>query len=559
MVFNTAYHQFKNTIFSHAKLPVGLRQLAACAIVVSLAACGTAEKEDDKGKIGFVKGFLGGVVADEPRAALIGRDVLSAGGTAADAVTAMYFAASVTMPSSASLGGGGVCIIHDNKDEKTETLDFLSKAPKSIPSGVERPTGVPMNARGFFILQSRYGDLRWGQLVAPAENLARFGTPVSRALAAELKPVGNALIRDKEAARVFAKDNGEPVREGDIIKQFDLAATLTEIRSKGPGALYTGTFANRFVEAVNAAGGHLTKDDLRDALPVWRETVKSLPYDNKIAHFAQPAASGGVVGAQMWSMMAEYGDLDGVDEATKAHVLAEVAMRAYGDRARWVLPNGQSRVLSSTLVTEDHIEKLMSGMSETRHQAAATLAAVPQETPETPSALSLAAVDRFGSAVACNVSMNNSFGVGRFAPGTGVLLSALPGLNGRGPMPLGPMVVVNPNSNEVYFVGAASRGVTAPTQLVNVASRIIMAGEDTVDAISKARTHHGGAPDTLYYEKGIDTSVLGALQSKGHQLAPVQGLGIVNAIACPLGLPVKPESCRAVNDPRGYGLAVGAD
>ncbi|NVJ93797.1 MAG: gamma-glutamyltransferase [Methylocystaceae bacterium] len=544
---------------TYASLPAWLRQLAVVTILFSVAACSTGSKEEDKGKIGFVTGFLGGVVADEPRAALIGRDVLSAGGTAADAVTAMYFASAVTMPSSGSLGGGGVCVIHDNKSAKTETLDFLTKAPKTNTVGVERYVGVPMNARGFFILQSKYGDLRWGQLVAPAENLARFGTQVSRALAAELKPVANALIQDKEAARVFADAQGRPVREGDFIKQLDLAATLTEIRTKGPGALYVGPFATRFIKAVKAAGGYISKEDLRDALPQWRETVKSLPYDYKVAHFAAPPASGGVVGAQIWSILAEYDDLDDADEATRLHMIAEASMRSYGDRAQWVLPSGESKQNVETLLSESHIKSLMNGMSETHHQAANSLRAVPQLTPEAPSALSLAAVDRYGSGVACNVSMNNSFGVGRIAPGTGVLLSALPGLNGRGPMPLGPMVVVNSNSNEIYFVGAASRGVTAPTSLLNLATRIIMAGEDPVAAMKKPRAHHGGAPDKLYYESNLNANSLRQLNAMGYETVPFDNLGIVNAISCPLGLPVAPASCRAMSDPRGYGLSVGAE
>ncbi|NVK19093.1 MAG: gamma-glutamyltransferase [Methylocystaceae bacterium] len=559
MVFRTAFHRLQKSIDRYASLQHTMRQLAVCVIVLSLVACSTGENIEDRGKIGFVKGFLGGVVADEPRAALIGRDILSAGGTAADAVTAMYFASAVTMPSSASLGGGGVCVIHDHETETTESLDFLAKAPKSSQVGVERHVGVPMNARGFFILQSRYGDLRWGQLIAPAENLARFGTQVSRALAAELKPVANALIQDKEAARVFQKADGSPVREGDFITQLDLAATLTEIRTKGPGAFYVGSFANRFVEAVEAAGGHITKEDLRDALPVWRDTVESQPYNYKIAHFAAPPAAGGVVGAQIWSILSEYGNYDVDDETMRAHMLAEASMRAFGDRARWVQPNGKTRLPESQLVTEDRIKELMTGMSEQRHQSANSLAAVPQLTPETPSALSLVAVDRFGSGVACNVSMNNGFGVGRIAPGTGVLLSALPGLNGRGPMPLGPMIVVNHNSNEVYFVGAASRGVVAPTALVSIAARTIMAEQEMDDAMRQPRVHHGGAPDKLYYESRLASDVISNLQAKGYQMEQVHSLGVVNAIACPLGIPVAPNSCRTMNDPRAYGLSVGTN
>jgi len=560
MVFRTLYHRLNQKVFMEASLTTGLRQLAACTLIVSLSACSALDSQQDKGKIGSVKGYIGAVVADEPRAALIGRDVLSAGGTAADAVTAMYFASAVTMPSSASLGGGGVCVIHDRKDNKTEALDFLSKAPQSVPAGTVRPVGVPMNARGFFILQSKYGDLRWAQLISPAENLARFGTQVSRALAAELRPVGEALIRDNEAARVFAKEDGTPVHEGDFIKQYDLAATLTEIRTKGPGALYVGTFAKRFLESVKKAGGYLTAEDLRDALPQWRETVKGLPYNFSVAHFAPPAAAGGVVGAQIWSMLAENGDFASADETTRAHLLAEASMRAYGERARWVSPDGRAREDINALLTQDYIENLMQGMSMDRHQPANTLPNPPQVTPEAPSALSLVAIDSFGTGVACNVSMNSAFGVGRIAPQTGVLLSALPGLNGRGPMPLGPMLIVNENSNEVYFAGAASRGVTAPTQLVNIAARTFMAKQTMQEAMSQPRTHHGGAPDKVFYESNLDTNVVGKLQALGYELSGVEGgIGIVNAIVCPGGLHAEPESCRAMNDPRGYGLTTGAE
>jgi gamma-glutamyltranspeptidase/glutathione hydrolase len=49
-----------------------------------------------------VTGFAGVVTGDEPRAVLIGRDVLGNGGTAVDAAVAMYFAMAVTLPSRTS-------------------------------------------------------------------------------------------------------------------------------------------------------------------------------------------------------------------------------------------------------------------------------------------------------------------------------------------------------------------------------------------------------------------------------------------------------------------------
>ena len=83
-------------------------------LAFALGACTGSGLEE--GEAGFVEGFFGGIIVDEPRAALIGRDVLSAGGSAADAVVAAYFTMAVTMPGGASLGGGGVCLIHDRQN-----------------------------------------------------------------------------------------------------------------------------------------------------------------------------------------------------------------------------------------------------------------------------------------------------------------------------------------------------------------------------------------------------------------------------------------------------------
>ncbi|MEE9250468.1 MAG: gamma-glutamyltransferase, partial [Alphaproteobacteria bacterium] len=219
-------------------------------MLAAVALGGCSSEGPELGTVGHVEGFLGGVAADEPRAVLVARDVLSAGGTATDAAVALYFALSVTLPSAASLGGGGICVVFDRKSDRVEALDFTARAPAGRRTG--RPSAVPGNPRGMFALHAKYGRLRWAQLVAPAEKLARFGSSVSRALAWHLSAAG-PLLADRESRRVFARSDGTPLREGDIIEQLDLAVVLSLLR-RSPGQFYSGPFARQLVKAVRRAG-----------------------------------------------------------------------------------------------------------------------------------------------------------------------------------------------------------------------------------------------------------------------------------------------------------------
>ncbi|MHB1060231.1 MAG: gamma-glutamyltransferase, partial [Rhodanobacter sp.] len=181
---------------------------------LGLSACETAD-EPPSGIIGSVEGFAGAAVADEPRAVLVGRDVLSAGGTAADAAVAMYFTLAVTLPSEAGLGGGGVCLIHDPQAKTTEALDFL---PRAAPEG---GVALPGNVRGMAALHARHGALRWEQLLTAAESLARFGTPMSRALAREAATAVDRLRADPELREIFFKPDGTLLDEGDNLRQVN--------------------------------------------------------------------------------------------------------------------------------------------------------------------------------------------------------------------------------------------------------------------------------------------------------------------------------------------------
>ena len=71
----------------------------------------------------------GMVVAQEEIAAEVGRDILKAGGNAADAGVAVAFALAVTLPRAGNLGGGGFMIVHDAETGETKAIDYREMAP----------------------------------------------------------------------------------------------------------------------------------------------------------------------------------------------------------------------------------------------------------------------------------------------------------------------------------------------------------------------------------------------------------------------------------------------
>lgn len=288
------------------------------------------------GQPGFVSGFLGGVAADEPRAALVAREVLSAGGNAADAAVAAAFMLSVTLPSRAGLGGGGACLAYDPDKSSAnagvpEAVMFV--APAGGGSGA-RPAAVPTLARGLFALHARYGRRPFESLVAYAEQSARFGVPVSRAFARDIAVVAAPLGGDPLARAVFLQPDGQPLAEGMNLLQPELGATLAQLRVAGVGDLYNGALARKLVDAAAQVGGGLTQAALRDTLPRYLPAIMvDAPRGDRVA-FLPPPADGGLAAASAFrALLAAPDDLQAAQNRALAVAAAWRAQGGQGDRS----------------------------------------------------------------------------------------------------------------------------------------------------------------------------------------------------------------------------------
>ena len=500
------------------------------AVLFLLAACGP--RGPVQGDFGFVEGFFGGLIADEPRAALVGREVLSAGGTAADAAVAAYFTMAVTMPGSASLAGGGVCLVHDAVRIKTEVISFLP----GRTAAADGRFGVPGNIRGMFLLNARYGQLDWSKLLLPAENFARNGHTVSRAFSRDLLATRAVWAGDPEARAIFGDS---ATTEGRLLRQSELAAIISNLRARGPGEFYDGSLGRLFVEAVNQAGGNLTISDLRAYRPGLLEPLRFELGNNQVVF---PPTNGGLISARVWEAGRTEDRFDDATGAARHHLILESGARAYQATAQ----GGDVGSLASA-------EALMQSYDANAHRPVVPSVAIRED--ELHDGASIVAVDNQGRTVACSFTMNGAFGSGVVAPGTGVLLANTAD-SPRASVPAVALVV-----NEVVgltFFAAAGSGPVAETIARVALETAPNVDGDLIKAITAPRVHTTGNPDVSIVETELSADIQEALRGLGHSLETRPRIGRINGFFCPRGLP-RVQTCQFVKDPRSFGLAVNSD
>lgn len=483
------------------------------------------------GELYSLDDFYGGIVADEPRAALVAREILASGGNAADAAVAAYFVMSATMPSTAGIGGGGVCVVHRGEDEDEivdEVFDFL---PRAAAGGL---VAVPGSVRGMAALSARHGKLPWAQLVAPAEAIAQAGEAASRALAKDVALAEKKLRADPAMAALFVRADGSILDEGDNLRQPELAGILGQIRARGVGELYGGLAGQQLAQGAQALGAPLTIEDLRN-FQVRVYAPLEIKWGDQLVLLPKPPAAGGVSVGQMLTA------LDSQGGGNRFAFLAQASGRIAGDRGGWMQPGGDSGQPPESLVGREHVAQVLQG------------AAPGEGVPENPFSAGVVAADKDGLGVACSFTMNALFGAGRIAEGTGVILAPAPDERGFGFSALAPMIMANRNNGEFYFASAASGGLAGALAQADVLHGVTEEGLSLEAAMLRSRVFGGGGK--VIYDVSGNEDPGAALSAAGFAAEQRKGIGRINAIFCPGGSPTNPETCQLRNDFRGDGLA----
>lgn len=294
----------------------------------------------DRTTAGAAKGTHGAVtVAYSGLAARAGLEALKQGGNAIDAVmTGALAQVALAMGAPISYFGIMSLVYHDAKSGKTHTMnaewntvagetdpasipgaiDFSSKAAlqgKGAPSGRTALVGGFM--KGVEAAHRKFGKLPFASLFDPAIYIAEQGMPVTPFLA-EIFAFRDADIRRlPETRATLVKPDGSPYVVGDVFRQPRLAETLRAVASQGADYMYGGPWGQKLVAAVQADGGKMTIDDLRNYQVIWADPLTA-PLRNGYSIHTSPTPNFGGVSLIEAQNLADAAGLCGGEHWTKS-------------------------------------------------------------------------------------------------------------------------------------------------------------------------------------------------------------------------------------------------
>ena len=214
------------------------------------------------------------VSAYHETAVQIGETILDSGGNAFDAFVASTAATYVLGEGTTSLAGCLGALTYSARTRTVEYLDADFNEPKtrkrwwrrSSPPGNTVP--VPGAVAGLEALSRKYGRFSFADALAPAIALARTGFRISKYYASVISARAPVLQRSDYGRGTFFPEE-RPLREGDVLRQPEVADFLTNVARYGAEYMYNGPWGRQFVETVRGRGGLIKNDDLSAYTVEW--------------------------------------------------------------------------------------------------------------------------------------------------------------------------------------------------------------------------------------------------------------------------------------------------
>ena len=429
----------------------------------------------------------GVVAAGHPASADAGAAALRAGGNAVDAAVAAVLTSFAAEPLLTGLGAGGYLLVAPpgqqpllldffvetpgrgagtNPVPMTEILVTFEGATQLFEVGASSCAtyGVPA---GVAAAVEQFGRMPLAELTAPAARLAHTGVRLNAMQAYVFELLTDVVGSTPEAAARFTVD-GRPPREGELLRDEELADALDRLGAEGAAPFYTGDIGRAVSDWVCARGGALTRADL-EAYRVVRRDPLCVGYRGREV-FTNPPPSAG--GSRLVRALAHLEAIDRAPDVREVAAALEAAAMAPAS---------------------------VDGPGSTTHTSV---------------------LDAEGWA--CSVTCSNGTGSGVTVPGTGIHLNNMlgehdllvpRGVGERLSSAMAPTVVRQDGVAELVVGSAGSSRIRSA--LLQVLVNVFDRGEPPQRAVDAPRLHveRGMA----YAEPGIDVA---ALEAAGYPVTP---------------------------------------
>ena len=534
------------------------------------------------------------IAAANPLAAAAGLQMMKQGGSAVDAAIATQMVLNLVEPESSGIGGGAFMLLYDPRSGKTTSFDGRESAPASaiptmflgadgqprakrdaIPGGLS--VGVPGVVAMLEMAHRKYGRLPWARLFEPAITLAENGFPAGKKFA-------NTIARTPQTAampdikRTFYHPDGTPIKEGEIVRNPELAASLRAIARGGAKAFYRGAIAQAIVDAVQHAPqnqGGMTLADLANYRAQERDPVCGGYRQYHICSMGPPS-SGGIAVLQILGELQRF-PVSQLQPGTlsNAHLFAEASRLAYADRAQYLGDPAFVHVPVAGLIDKTYIASRAALIDPARDMGTAMAGTPPDEkharyapqvSPVLHGTSHMTIVDDSGDVVAMTTSVEFIFGAEIMAKGFILdntltdfsfqpVRDGLPVANAPAPgkLPLSamsPTIVFDKAGRFLLSVGSPG-GPAIIDYVAQTLSAILDGKMSPKDAIAMPRELNMNGTTLLENGPGVDKLAAG-LTAMGHtvQVPGQEGSGLH-------GIMRVKDGYIGAADPRRDGIAVG--
>ena len=537
----------------------------------------------------------GGIIgAQHPLVSSTGLRVLAEGGNAVDAAVAAALVGTVVMPARCGIGGDLFAIVaspdapgRGSKGERLAfhgtgiaprgaSLEFMREHGEDAPDGrrVMAQQGplspsVPGFVDGCFALLDRFGSRSFAELAAPAITYAADGFPISPAEAKNIEQSADLLRRFAPSAAVFLPDGAAP-HPGAILRQPDLARSISLIAGGGPDVFYRGEIAKAIASFLAANGGALTEDDFADHVTVISPPLTTSYRGHTIYETGLPTQGFVVLEALNICEYASIGEL-GLTSAAAIHTEVSALRLAFADRQAYAgEPNYGDTPLATLLSKAWGAQRYAT--IDPNHAATIDAGAI-----AVGDTTSLCVVDADGLMISLIFTVSASFGSGVVAGDTGILLTNRAGhcfeLEDGHPNIYAPgkrtmhtlncYLIADQDDNPVV-VGGTPGGDYQPQWNIQTITGLIDGGLDVQAATEQPRWQfqpatypiEQGNRFSLTVEDRLGNATIAELETMGY---PLERAGMWGAGGSVQVIARDPETgiLAGGSDPRAEGMAVG--